>query len=72
MWLEGGLQAISKANTVESVERITQAIRKVSATVPEYEERYPEFREIAKPMLDAWAQGLENIKLDAKPGKTGK
>ena len=63
---------ISRADIVESVEGITRAVLKVSATVPEYAERYPEFREIARPLLDAWAQGLENIKVDAKPGKMGK
>jgi serine/threonine-protein kinase HipA len=38
--------------------------------VCEYANRYPEFREVGKRMLDAWAQGLEDIKPDARAGKS--
>lgn len=37
--------------------------------VSDLADKYPNFREVAKRMLDAWACGLEDIKPDAKPGK---
>lgn len=49
--------------------QIENAVQKVLPLVSEYADRYPEFREISKRMLDAWAQGLEDIKPDAKPRK---
>jgi serine/threonine-protein kinase HipA len=61
-----GLSATDRAHCVESV---TAAIRKVVPQVRDYADKYPEFREIAKRMLDAWAAGLDDIKPTAKPGK---
>jgi len=77
-WASGKLLAqyggarlnLSSADMAACMGQVTQAIRKVVPLVSEYADRYPEFREIAKRMLDAWAQGAEDIKPDARLGKT--
>jgi serine/threonine-protein kinase HipA len=65
----GARLGLSKTDMGEARERITTAVHTVSREVAEYGKRYPDFREVAKVMLDTWAQGLEDIKPDAKPGK---
>ncbi|CAB3753912.1 type II toxin-antitoxin system HipA family toxin [Paraburkholderia solisilvae] len=66
----GARLGLSKTDMGEAIERVTVAIHRVAPTVSELADKYPAFREPAKRMLDAWARGLENIKPDAKPGKT--
>jgi len=66
----GSRLGLSKTDMGEAVERVTAAVHQVTTRVSEYAHRYPMFREVAKRMLDAWACGLENIKPDAKPGKS--
>jgi serine/threonine-protein kinase HipA len=66
----GGRLHISGADIAACMAQVTEAVHKVLPTIVEYAERYPDFREIAKRMLKAWSQGLEDIKPDAKPGKT--
>jgi serine/threonine-protein kinase HipA len=76
-WASGKLLAqyggarlnLSSADMAACMAQVTQAIRKVMPLVSVYAERYPEFREVASRMLDAWAQGIEDIKPDAKLGK---
>lgn len=78
VWGAGSMLAIyggtrlglSKADMDEARERVANAMRKVAPMVAEYAQRYPGFREVAKSMLDAWGSGLEDIRPDAKPGKT--
>ncbi len=66
----GARLGLSKADMDEARERITSAVHKVAPMVKEYASRHPSFREVAKGMLNAWGCGLEDIKPDAKPGKT--
>jgi serine/threonine-protein kinase HipA len=61
-----GLSATDRAHCVQSVRA---AIDMVAPRVAEHAERYPEFREIAQNMLDAWGEGLEDISPTARPGK---
>lgn len=78
VWTAGSMLAVcggarlglSKADMNEAGERVTSAVHKVVPMVAEYSERYPGFRGIAKSMLDVWGRGLEDIKPNAKPGKT--
>jgi serine/threonine-protein kinase HipA len=66
----GGRLALSGADMSACVAQVTEAVQKVVPMVAKYAVQYPEFREIGKRMLNAWAQGLEDIKPDAKPGKS--
>ncbi len=66
----GGRLALSGADMSACVAQVTKAVQKVVPMAAKYAAQYPEFREIAKRMLNAWAQGLEDIKPDAKPGKS--
>jgi serine/threonine-protein kinase HipA len=65
----GARLSLSPTDMNAALEQVVSAVRKVIPLVSEYADRYPEFREVGKRMLDAWAQGLEDIKPDAKPGK---
>jgi len=65
----GARLSLSSADMAACVAQVTDAVRRVVPMVSEYANRYPEFRQIAKRMLNVWAQGLEDIKPDAKPGK---
>ncbi|WP_322102185.1 type II toxin-antitoxin system HipA family toxin [Paraburkholderia sp. J41] len=65
----GARLGLSKTDMGEAVERVSAAVREVSPMVTAFADRYAQFREIAKQMLNAWAWGLEDIKPDAKPGK---
>lgn len=60
---------LSKAEMNESVELVTSAVQAVAPQVRAYADRFPGFREIAKRMLDAWAQGIEDIRPNAAPGR---
>jgi serine/threonine-protein kinase HipA len=60
---------LSAADRERCVESIIEAVRTVAPRVDEYAERFPEFRQIGKPMLDAWAVGIEDIKATARPRK---
>ncbi|HTJ94397.1 MAG TPA: type II toxin-antitoxin system HipA family toxin [Pararobbsia sp.] len=60
---------LSPTDMTEALEQVVSAVQTVLPLVSEYAERYPEFKEVGKRMLDAWAQGLEDIKPNAKPGK---
>ncbi|SAL16771.1 type II toxin-antitoxin system HipA family toxin [Caballeronia humi] len=64
----GAWLGLSRSVMSECAARVEAAVQKVLPQVAEYAERFPGFRDIAKLMLDAWAQGLEDIKPDAKPG----
>ncbi|CAB3793923.1 type II toxin-antitoxin system HipA family toxin [Pararobbsia alpina] len=66
----GARLALSRTDMATCMAQVTEAVHKILPIVAKYAKRYPEFREIAKGMLNAWAQGLEDIKPDAKPGKT--
>jgi serine/threonine-protein kinase HipA len=78
VWASGSMLAayggarlgLSTADMGEARERITNAVHKVAPMVKEYASSHPSFREVAKGMLNAWGCGLEDIKPDAKPGKT--
>lgn len=80
VWASGSTLAVyggtrlglSKADMDEARERIANAMRKVAPMAAEYAQRYPGFREVAKSMLDAWGAGLEDIRPDAKSGKTAR
>ncbi|RKP46627.1 type II toxin-antitoxin system HipA family toxin [Pararobbsia silviterrae] len=66
----GGVRLSLSATDMHAVlEHVVRAVQRVLPCVSEYADRYPEFREVGKRMLDAWAQGLEDIRPDAKPGK---
>jgi serine/threonine-protein kinase HipA len=65
----GARLGLSKTDMGEAFERVTAAVHQVTPMVSEFSDKYPEFREIAKRMLDVWGCGLEDIKPDAKPGK---
>jgi serine/threonine-protein kinase HipA len=66
----GGVRlSLSPTDMNAALEQVVSAIQKVIPLVREYSDRYPDFREVGKRMLDAWAQGLEDIRPDAKPGK---
>ena len=66
----GGVRlSLSQSDMKAALEQVKSAVLKVLPIVSEYADRYPEFKEVGKRMLDAWAQGLEDIKPDAKPGK---
>ncbi|MFM0174769.1 type II toxin-antitoxin system HipA family toxin [Paraburkholderia sediminicola] len=65
----GARLGLSKTDMGEAVERVTAAVHQVTPIVSEFAHRYPDFREVAKGMLDVWACGLEDIKPDARPGK---
>jgi serine/threonine-protein kinase HipA len=49
--------------------QVVSAVNKVLPLVRDYAERYQEFRDVGRRMLDIWIQGLEDIKSDAKPKK---
>ncbi|WP_043346477.1 type II toxin-antitoxin system HipA family toxin [Cupriavidus basilensis] len=66
----GARLSLSRTDMAACVAQVTEAVRAVLPMVAECAGRYPEFREIAKRMLAAWAQGLEDIKPDARPGKS--
>jgi serine/threonine-protein kinase HipA len=69
--LYGGAQlGLSSAEINDCVARVTGAVHEMLPKVCEYANRYPEFREVGKRMLDAWAQGLEDIKPDARAGRS--
>ncbi|MBN3761313.1 type II toxin-antitoxin system HipA family toxin [Burkholderia sp. Ac-20365] len=78
VWTSGQLLAnyggarlgLSKGDMTDSFDRVAAAIHAVSPLVAEFAGRYPDFREVGKRMLDAWGAGIEDIKLDAKPGKS--
>lgn len=78
VWASGSMLAayggarlgLRKADMDDARERITHALHKVAPMVKDYADRHAKFREVAKGMLNAWACGLEDIKLDARPGKT--
>ena len=61
--------SLSPTDMNAALEQVVSAVQEVLPLVSEYADRYPEFREVGKRMLDAWAQGIEDIKPDAKPGK---
>lgn len=65
----GAWLGLTTADMTNSVERITAAVQSVLPLVRECAERFPGFQEVAKRMLDAWAQGLEDIRPDAKPAR---
>lgn len=62
--------SLSKQEMMGAYEQIVYAVQQVIPLVSHYAERYPDFREVAKRMLDAWDQGIEDIKPDATPGKS--
>ncbi|KWR90587.1 type II toxin-antitoxin system HipA family toxin [Cupriavidus sp. IDO] len=66
----GAWLGLSKADMTDNLGRVSEAVQKVVPRVAEFAERFPGFREVGKLMLDAWAQGLEDIKADAVPGKS--
>jgi serine/threonine-protein kinase HipA len=66
----GARLSLSPTDMNAALEQIVSAVQTVLPLVSSYADRYPEFREIGKRMLDAWAQGLEDIKPDAKPRKS--
>jgi serine/threonine-protein kinase HipA len=66
----GSRLSLSAKEMSESVQAVTDAIHAVVPLVKQYTDRYPAFRETGKRMIDAWAQGIEDIKPDAKPGKS--
>lgn len=78
VWASGKLLAtyggarlgLSKADMGECVEQVTRAVHAVTPLVADCAQRYEDFREHAKRLLDVWAIGLEDIKPDAKPGKS--
>jgi serine/threonine-protein kinase HipA len=61
--------SLSRTEMNTAREQIESAVQKVLPLVSEYAERYDEFKEVGKRMLDAWGQGIEDIKPDAKPSK---
>lgn len=65
----GARLGLSKTEMAQAIERVTAAIHLVTPMVSELADKFAEFRDIAKRMLDAWGCGLEDIKPDAKPGK---
>ncbi|MCC8392181.1 type II toxin-antitoxin system HipA family toxin [Paraburkholderia sp. MMS20-SJTR3] len=65
----GARLGLSKTDMNDAVERVTSAIHRVTPMVSELADQYPDFREVAKRMLDAWASGLNDIKPDSRPGK---
>jgi serine/threonine-protein kinase HipA len=66
----GAWLGLTSADMTDSVERINAAVQAVLPLVRECVDRFPGFQDVAKRMLDAWAQGLEDIRPDAKPGKS--
>ncbi|WP_322012871.1 type II toxin-antitoxin system HipA family toxin [Paraburkholderia sp. J12] len=66
----GSRLLLSKAERDDARDQVTRAVLAVTPMVAEYAQRYPQFYEVAKRMLDAWGAGLEDIKPDAKPGNT--
>jgi transcriptional regulator with XRE-family HTH domain len=66
----GARLSLSPTDMNAALEQVIGAVQTVLPLVSAYADRYPEFREIGKRMLDAWAQGLEDIKPDAKPRKS--
>ena len=62
--------SLTKTEMDAAYEQVVRAVRSVIPLVSQYAEQFPDFKEVAKQMLDAWAQGLEDIKDDAKPGKS--
>ena len=66
----GAWLGLTTADMTDSVERISAAVQGVLPLVRECANRFPGFQEVAKRMLDAWAQGLDDIRPDAKPGKS--
>jgi len=65
----GARLGLSKTEMGDAVERLSAAVHRVTPMVSELADKYPDFREVAKRMLDAWACGLEDIRPGAKPGK---
>ena len=65
----GARLSLSPTDMNAALEQVVSAVQKVLPLVSAYTDRYPEFRNVGKRMLEAWARGLEDIKPDAKPGK---
>nr|WP_244323082.1 type II toxin-antitoxin system HipA family toxin [Paraburkholderia dipogonis] len=65
----GARLSLSPTDMNAALEQVVGAVQKVLPLVSVYTDRYPEFRNVGKRMLEAWARGLEDIKPDAKPGK---
>lgn len=66
----GAIMGLNAAVRTACVERVTRAVQQVLPVLMEMAARFPGFREMAKLMADEWAKGLEDIRPDAKPGKT--
>lgn len=54
----------------DGVTAIRQAVEQVLPRVDAFANRFPGFRETAKQMVDAWAEGLGDIAPDARPGRS--
>lgn len=67
--LGGARLSLSPTDMNSALEQVNAAVQKVLPLVREYADRFPDFREVGKRMLDDWASGLEDIKADAKGGK---
>jgi len=65
----GARLGLSLTEMTAALEQVVTSVHKVAPLVTEYADRYPEFREVGARMLDAWAQGLEDIQPDARPRK---
>ncbi|SAK53819.1 HipA domain-containing protein [Caballeronia calidae] len=66
----GGVRlSLSASEMTAALEQVESAVLKVLPLVREHADRYAEFREVGQRMLDAWVQGVEDIKPDAKPRK---
>jgi serine/threonine-protein kinase HipA len=66
----GAWLGLNATDMTDSVERVTAAVHGALPVVRECADRFPGFQEIAERMLDAWAQGLEDIRPDAKSAKS--
>lgn len=65
----GGRLGLSKTDIAQAIERVTAAVHQVVPMVSEFADKFADFRDVAKRMLDVWGRGLADIKPDAKPGK---
>ncbi|SAK66326.1 HipA domain-containing protein [Caballeronia calidae] len=66
----GGVRlGLSGSEMTAALEQVESAVLKVLPLVKEYADRYLEFRDVGQRMLDAWVQGVEDIKPDTKPIK---
>lgn len=61
--------SLSPTDMNAALEQVAGAVQRVVPLVREYTDRYLEFREVGERMLGAWAQGIEDIKPDARPRK---